>query len=137
MKTIDDVRFLDLQCFSELNGNLIPIEFDKNIPFDVKRIFYIFGVLDRQARGKHSHFKTEQILICLNGTCEVFCADGITSKKYILDSPKKALYIPEMIWDEQVYTTEDTVLVVLSNTFYDKRDYIEDWEEFLICRKNY
>lgn len=127
---VEDVRFLDLDCFSENDGNLVPIELEKKIPFDVKRIFYVFGVKDKQIRGKHAHHQTQQVLICVSGECVVICKDGKSEKKVNLDSPTKALYIPEMIWDEQIYMTDNTVLLVLSSTEYSKKDYIEDYQKF-------
>mgnify|MGYP003638775825 FL=1 len=87
-------------------------------------------------RGKHAHYKTEQVLICVHGKVEVLVNDGEKEKKYLLESPQQALYIPEMIWDEQVYLTEDTVLLVLSNLKYDPNDYIHDFKKFKKIKHN-
>ena len=133
---LNDVKFLNLKTIIASDGNLIPIESDMDIPFDIKRIFYVYGVNDQNDRGKHSHYKTKQLLICLNGKVEVLCDDGKNKKKYVLSKPNQAIYIPEMIWDEQKYLTEDSVLLVLSNTHYDENDYIENYDEFIKIRGN-
>jgi mannose-6-phosphate isomerase-like protein (cupin superfamily) len=134
--TINDVKLLNLRKFIEPDGNLVPIEAGHDIPFDIKRIFYVYGVNNQNDRGKHSHHKTKQVLICLSGEVEVVCDDGVNVKKYKLTTPNQAIYIPEMIWDEQRYMSKDSVLLVLSNTHYDSKDYIEDYDEFLKVRKN-
>ena len=128
--TIDDVKFLNLRTMVEPDGNLVPIESMHDVPFDINRIFYVYGVKNQDDRGKHAHYKTKQVLICVHGKIEVLVSDGMKEKKYLLESPQQALYIPEMIWDEQVYLTSDTVLLVLSNMKYLPEDYIHDIEEF-------
>jgi dTDP-4-dehydrorhamnose 3,5-epimerase-like enzyme len=131
MMTIDDVKLLNLRTFIESDGNLVPIESRHDIPFDIKRIFYVHGVGNQNDRGKHSHHETKQVLICLSGEVEVICDDGKKRQSYMLSKPNQALYIPEMIWDEQIYQSEDSVLLVLANTYYDVKDYIEDYDLFL------
>ena len=128
--TIHDVKFLKLKTVIACDGNLIPIESELDIPFDIKRVFYVYGVKNQNDRGKHSHYKTKQLLICLSGKIEVTCDDGKKRKKYVLSEPNEAVYIPEMIWDEQKYMSKDSVLLVLSNTHYNPNDYIEDYDEF-------
>ena len=130
MTTIDDVKRFNLKFFDESDGRLAPVEFDKDVPFEVKRMFYVFGVHNQNDRGKHSHHKTKQLLISVNGSVTVVCDDGFERKEWVLDEPYKALYIPEMIWDEQIYKDENSVLLVLANTVYNHLDYIEDYEEF-------
>ena len=134
--TINDVKLLNLRTFIEPDGNLIPVESGHDIPFDIKRIFYVYGVNDQDDRGKHAHHKTKQVLICLSGEVEVVCDDGVHRKKYKLTKPHQAIYIPEMIWDEQRYISKDSVLLVLSNTHYDFKDYIENYDEFLKIKNN-
>tara|TARA_B100001094_G_scaffold276301_1_gene284426 strand:- start:5091 stop:5501 length:411 start_codon:yes stop_codon:yes gene_type:complete len=131
MTTISDVKLFNLRNFIEPDGNLVPIESNRDIPFDIKRVFYVYGVKDQDDRGKHSHYKTKQILICLNGNIDVIVDDGVHRKKYRLSKPNQALYIPEMIWDEQVYKSEESVLLVLANTHYDIKDYVENYDNFL------
>ena len=134
--TLNDVKLLDLKTITAGDGSLVPIESDIDVPFEIKRIFYVYGVDNQDDRGKHSHHQTKQVLICLNGSVEVLCDDGKNRKIYILDEPNKGLYIPELIWDEQRYLSEDSVLLVLSNTNYDISDYIEDYNEFKRIKSN-
>ena len=128
--TLDDVKFFNTRTMVEPDGNLVPIESNHDVPFPIKRIFYVYGVKNQDDRGKHAHYKSKQVLICVHGKVEVLVSDGNKKQKYLLESPQQALYIPEMIWDEQVYLTEDTVLLVLCNTKYDINDYIESYDEF-------
>jgi len=130
-RTIDDVLFYNMRTIIEDDGNLVPIESNFDIPFPIKRIFYVYGVRDKDTRGKHAHYKTQQLLICLSGKIEVLCDDGKNKRKYLLESPQQGLFIPEMIWDEQRYLSEDAVMLVLSNTKYEPNDYIHNYEEFV------
>ena len=131
MTTINDVKRFNLKFFDEPDGRLTPVEFHRAVPFKVKRMFYVFGVHNQNDRGKHSHYKTKQLLISINGAIDVKCDDGMGGvRSWKLDKPWKALYIPEMIWDEQIYISNDSVLLVLANTIYDTSDYIEDYEVF-------
>ena len=132
--TLDSVKFFNLKTIVEPDGNLVPVESNIDIPFSIKRVFYVYGVRDQNNRGEHSHHKTEQIIICLNGKLEVLCDDGVNKKKYLLESPQQALYIPAMIWDEQNYLTDDTVMLVLCNNHYNINDYIESYDDFLKMR---
>ena len=81
MTTIDDVKRLNLKFFDEPDGRLAPIEFEKDVPFEVKRMFYVFGVHNQNDRGKHSHHKTKQLLISINGAIDVRCDDGMGGER--------------------------------------------------------
>ena len=134
--TLEDVKFFNTRTMVEPDGNLVPIESNYDIPFPINRVFYVYGVKNQDDRGKHSHYKTKQVLICVHGKVEVLVNDGLKEKKYLLESPQQALYIPEMIWDEQIYLSEDTVLLVLSNMKYNPKDYIHDFETFKKIKQN-
>ena len=134
--TLEDVKFFNTRTMVEPDGNLVPIESNHDIPFPIKRVFYVYGVKNQDDRGKHAHYKTKQVLICVHGKVEVLVNDGLKEKKYLLESPQQALYIPEMIWDEQIYLSEDTVLLVLSNMKYDPKDYIHNFETFKKIKQN-
>ena len=128
--SIKDVLFYNLPTIIESDGSLVPIESNSTIPFAVKRVFYVYGVNENDIRGEHAHYKTKQLLICLNGIIDVKCSDGINEKMYRLDSPQKGLLVPNMIWDEQYYKSKDAILLVLTNTKYDQSDYIYNFNEF-------
>ena len=127
-----NVKLLDININDAEEGKLIAIE-DKIFP--IKRVFCILDVPDAKVRGSHSHYITEQILICLSGKIDITCDDGNEKKCYTLDNPNKGLWINRMIWDEQKYIEKGSILLVLANTFYDREDYIENYNEFLVCKK--
>jgi dTDP-4-dehydrorhamnose 3,5-epimerase-like enzyme len=126
--TLEDVVLYNMPGRVEDNGTLTPIE-GKELPFSIERVFYVNGVPEGDVRGCHAHFRTEQLLLCLNGKVDVICKDGKNEKTYVLDSPQKGLYIPPMIWDEQIYG-KDAVLVSLCSTPYTPSDYISDYDEY-------
>ena len=134
--TVEDVKFYNMKTIVEENGNLCPVEGGTDIPFDIKRIFYISGVPLGDKRGFHAHRQTEQLLICLCGKVEVECKDGEREKSFVLDSPQKGLYVPPMIWDETIYLTEDTVLLSLCSTKYYPADYIDDYNVLMSSLKS-
>ena len=129
MKSLSDVKLVKLNPNTSRRGNLVALE-ESEIPFNIRRVFYVYGVPDQERRGGHAHKTTEQLLICLNGECKVICSDGNNFKETVLNSSSTGLYIPNEIWDEQIYITHDTILLVLSNTLYDRNDYIESFEQF-------
>ena len=130
MRVIEDVEVIDFVGHAE-DGILVPIELEKQIPFEVKRIFYVFGVNSNKNRGQHAHHRTQQVLICLHGNVVCICRDVYGHEiKINLDYPTKGVYIPEMIWDEQIYMSSDSVLLSLCSTEYNVEDYINSYSEF-------
>lgn len=132
--TIEDVVLYNLETVVEENGNLVAIESNIDLPFPIERIFYVFGVKDQDLRGRHAHFKTQQLLICINGQIEVTCKDGTLEKIFLLDSPQQGLFIPERIWDEQMYKSKHSTLLSICSTKYNPDDYIHEYKEFQILK---
>jgi len=126
-----DVRLITFQIHGDERGSLIAIENSKNIPFDIKRVYYIFGTQQGVRRGMHAHRNLEQIMICLSGSCKVLVDDGISKEIYHLSSPQTGLHIKDLIWREMYDFSDDCVLMVLASEFYDPDDYIRDYEVFL------
>lgn len=114
-------RLLDLQTFTDKRGNLTVIE--RSIPFDVKRIFYIYGV-DDSIRGGHRHHKTIQAAVCLRGSCTIRNNDGNSVAEFLLDKPNKCLILEPQDWHEMCKFTPDAILMVLASEYFDKDDYI-------------
>src|SRR2546421_8329975 len=112
---------IDLKTFTDKRGNLTVIE--KTIPFDVKRIFYIYGV-DQSVRGGHRHHKTVQAAICIQGSCHIYNNDGETITKYVLDRPDKCLILEPKDWHAMSNFTQDAILMVLASEYFDTNDYI-------------
>ena len=136
MRIIEDVDTINFVGHAE-DGILVPIELEKQIPFEVKRMFYVFGVNSDKSRGQHAHYKTQQVLICLHGCVICVCKDAYGHEvKATLDYPTKGLFIPEMIWDEQIYTSPDSVLLSICSTEYNKADYINSYSEFQALSKD-
>ena len=137
---LEDVRrlwFTAKHSFKEgyKDGALLPFELGSDFPFAPKRMSYVYDTPEGSVRGNHAHHTTEQVLICLSGQIDVICHDGKSKKIYSLESPTQGLYIPSMIWDECVYTLQNSVLLVLSSTSYDPKDYITDYQQFLELKK--
>jgi len=114
-------EIIDLKTFTDKRGNLTVIE--KVIPFEIKRIFYIYGV-DKSIRGGHRHKKTIQAAICLKGSCEIYVNNGEEDSNYILDFPSKCLILKPKDWHTMQNFTNDAILMVLASEFYDFEDYI-------------
>ncbi len=114
-------HIIDLKTFTDTRGNLTVIE--KVVPFNIKRIFYIYGV-DQSKRGGHRHHKTIQAAICIQGACTIFNSDGQKQAEYILDVPNKCLIIEPNDWHTMYNFTSDAILMVLASEYFDKNDYI-------------
>ena len=114
-------HLIDLKTFTDRRGNLTVIE--KTIPFDIKRIFYIYGV-DESVRGGHRHKTTVQAAICLRGTCHIYNNDGKTESSFMLDQPNKCLILEPDEWHLMDQFTPDAILMVLASTYFDQNDYI-------------
>ena len=111
-------------------GNLVPLEYNTNIPFEVKRIFYTYNVPFESNRGAHAYHNTEQVLICISGSLKIKCFDGINENIYKLNSPDEALYVSPKVWRTTFEHSADAVLLVLSSLEYNEQDYIRDYDEF-------
>ena len=112
-------------------GNLTPIEVPGDIPFEVKRMYYIYGVGQSEVRGNHSHKKLHQVLICLNGSIDVRLENFFGEEKYTLNDPSVGLYVGPDNWREMSNFSKDSVLLVLASAPYDESDYIRDYDEFV------
>jgi hypothetical protein len=114
-------HLIDLQTHTDKRGNLTVIE--RVIPFDIRRIFYIYGV-DDSRRGGHRHHKTIQAAICIRGACKIYNNDGKQEMTYSLDSPSKCLILETQDWHEMFDFTPDAILMVLASENYNPADYI-------------
>ncbi|MDX1937817.1 MAG: FdtA/QdtA family cupin domain-containing protein [Flavihumibacter sp.] len=112
---------IDLKTFTDKRGNLTVIE--KTIPFDIKRIFYIYGV-DDSARGGHRHKKTLQAAICIQGSCHINNNDGSKTEEFVLDQPNKCLILEPNDWHTMDNFTPNAILMVLASEYFDANDYI-------------
>ncbi len=119
------------QPHGDERGQLIALEEVKDIPFIIKRVYYMYDTVSGVVRGKHAHKSLQQILICIHGTCKVRLDNGKEKKVIMLEKPYEGLYIAHYMWREMYDFSEDAVLMVLASDYYHEDDYIRDYEEFL------
>ena len=110
---------------------LVALEANRQIPFDVKRVFYIYGTQEGVPRGNHSHYKTKQFLVAVNGICKVTLDDGKTKETFDLNKPNIGLFQDALIWGTMHDFSSDCVLLVMADAYYDASDYITDYDKFL------
>jgi dTDP-4-dehydrorhamnose 3,5-epimerase-like enzyme len=129
--SIKDCKIIDLPKISDPRGNLTFLESNKHIPFDIKRVFYIYDVPTGQDRGAHAHKTLHQFLVCLSGSFDVAIDDGIEKSIVHLNRPWKGLHLPPMIWACEINFDPGSVCLVIVSDFYNEIDYIRDYEIFL------
>lgn len=115
---------------ADIRGSLTVGEFDRTIPFAVKRYFIVFGVPSVETRGEHAHRKCHQFLICVRGSCSVVADDGTQRQEFLLNRPDAGIHLPPMVWGIQYKYSADAVLLVFTSHYYDSADYIGDYAEF-------
>jgi dTDP-4-dehydrorhamnose 3,5-epimerase-like enzyme len=125
------VNFVDLPLIGDKRGSIVAVEAEKSIPFEVKRVYYIFGTQPGVSRGFHSHINLQQLAICVSGKCRMLLDDGSNKESVWLDKPNLGLLIGNNIWREMHDFSEDCVLLVLASEHYDESDYIRDYDIFL------
>ena len=111
-------------------GDLVAVEACRDIPFEIKRVYYVYGVSENVRRGYHAHKNLEQVLVCVSGSCTIHLDDGKEQREVVLDSPAEGLYIGKKIWHEMYDFTKDAVLMVLASEYYAEDDYIREYGEF-------
>jgi dTDP-4-dehydrorhamnose 3,5-epimerase-like enzyme len=124
------IRTIEFEVQGDDRGSLISLEQNKNIPFEIKRVYYIFGTNKDIARGFHAHKNLQQVAICLKGSCRFILDDGLKQESIILASPSIGLYIDNNKWREMHDFSVDCMLIVLASDYYDESDYIRDYDEF-------
>lgn len=126
-----EVKIYDFKRMGDERGTLVPIESDKDIPFSIKRVYYMYGSENGVRRGYHAHTDLQQVLICIHGSCKVLLDDGLEKKTVELNMPHQGLHIGDYIWREMFDFSDDAVLMVLASGYYNEVDYIRDYDEFL------
>ena len=119
------------QPHGDKRGQLVALEEFKDIPFRIKRVYYMYDTIPDMVRGCHAHKKLEQILICIHGNCKIKLDNGTETKIVHLEKPYEGLYVPNNMWREMYDFSSDAVLLVLASELYDESDYIRDYQEFL------
>ncbi len=119
------------QQHGDERGQLVALEEMKDIPFNIKRVYYMYDTGEGVRRGYHAHKSLEQILICIHGTCKILLDDGTEKKIVPLEKPYEGLYVSNAMWREMFDFSPDAVLMVLASEYYEEEDYIRDYDEFL------
>lgn len=115
----------------DARGSLVAIEREKDIPFPIRRVYYVFDTRAGVRRGCHAHLRGREMAVCVSGHCTFLLDDGRTRTEVVLDSRNRGLVIEPMIWHEIFDFSRDCVLVVLASELYDESDYIRRYEDFL------
>jgi len=128
---IDPCRMLEFPKITDPRGNLTFIEQQRHVPFEVKRVFYLYDVPTGESRGAHAHRKLRQVVICLAGSFDVLVDDGKQKRAIHLNRPWQGLYIPPMIWAAETNFDPGSVCLVLASELYDASDYYRDYDQFV------
>ena len=126
-----DANVHELKILGAEEGEpLVVVEAERNIPINLKRVYWIFGTKRGRTRARHAHRNVNQVLICVHGSCKVLMDDSIEKQTVVLDRPDLYLYMGSMIWHEITDLSDHCVLLVLSDNYYDESDCINDYESF-------
>ena len=139
MKNMERIKMLEFAEHGDEKGNLVVIEGSQDIPFEVKRVFYIYGSEQGHVRGNHANLKSEFVLVNVVGKSKVKIKDGKGNEIiYCLNRPKIGLYIPAMVWKEMYDFSEDSVLLCLSSEHFNDKEYVRDYNNYqmMVNRKN-
>ena len=124
-------EIIDFTVMGDDRGSLVALEVNHNVPFDVKRVYYIYGTQLGVRRGLHAHRNLNQLIICLRGSCRISLDDGKKSECFLLDTPDKGLLIEGLIWREMFDFIPGSVLMVIADDYYNEEDYIRDYDVFM------
>lgn len=124
-------QILEFPQNGDERGRLVVIEGRKNVPFDIERLFYIYGSDSTVVRGKHANKKSEFVLINVSGSCKIKVLDGLGYEEvFLLDRPHMGIYLPKMLWKDMYDFSKDSILLCLSSEKYDANEYVRDFEEY-------
>jgi hypothetical protein len=135
MSKIDEVRLYEFPKVKDPRGNLTFIEGGRHIPFDIKRVFYIYDVPGGESRADHANIQTEQMIIAMSGSFDVVVDDGSQKKRFSLNRAYFGLYIPKLIWRGIDNFSSGAVCLVLTSDLYSADDYIREYDRFVGLNK--
>jgi dTDP-4-dehydrorhamnose 3,5-epimerase-like enzyme len=133
---LSDCKIIDLPKIMDPRGNLTFMEGQRHVPFDIKRIFYLYDIPTGESRGAHAHKQLHQFLICLSGSFDVALDDGTDKKTVHLNRPWHGLHIPPMIWAAELNFDPGSVCLVLASMTFNESDYYRDYDQFLAALKS-
>jgi dTDP-4-dehydrorhamnose 3,5-epimerase-like enzyme len=125
------IKTISFKTLGDGRGSLVALEGNKNVPFDIKRAYYIFGTKEGVSRGFHAHRNLKQVAVCVLGSCRFVLDSGRRKEEIVLNSATSGLVIDDMIWHEMHDFSKDCIILVLADMHYDESDYIRDYSKFL------
>lgn len=133
---VEDCKIVELPIVHTESGNITVLENNLNIPFDIKRVYYLYDIPMGSERGGHGHYALQQYVVAASGSFTFVLDDGTNKKEVFLNHPNKALHIQPGIWREMKDFSSGSICLVMASINYTEDDYIRDYQEFLIYRKN-
>jgi hypothetical protein len=127
---ISECRIMDLPKITDVRGNLTFIEGDRHVPFEIKRVYYLYDVPGGESRGGHAHKTLHQFIIAASGSFDVILDDGVDRRSFHLNRSYYGLYVAPMVWRELDNFSSGSVCLVLASEHYDESDYVRDYEVF-------
>ena len=136
MATVNDCKIIDLPKFLDARGNLSFAENFKQIPFEIKRTYWLYDVPGGESRGGHAYKETEEFIIALSGSFDVVLDDGKERKVFSLNRSYYGLYVPKGLWREMENFSTNALALEFASTHFDKADYVYDYDQFQIIKAN-
>lgn len=128
---VEDCRLIDIERHIHPNGSLSVIGNDGFLPFDVRRVFYLYDIPGDADRGGHSHFEEQQLIVAAGGMFEITVTDGVRERHFVLKRPYQGLYVPAGIWNRLYGFSSGSIALVLSSSTFDGSDYVRDYDRFM------
>lgn len=134
--SVFDCSLIELPRIQNRAGNITPVHNSVEVPFDIKRVFYLYDIPGGESRGAHAHLECHQFLVAASGSFEVLIDDGVTKRLVQLNRPYMGLHIPPKIWASEINFSSGAICLVLASHVYDEKDYIRNYNEYLtLCSK--
>lgn len=121
----------NLSQLGDSRGSLVSLDKKSGLPFDIKRVYYVYKTRAGVARGFHAHKKLHQVAVCISGSCRMVLDNGLVRESVAMDSSTQGIDLPPMLWHEMHDFSEDCVLLVVASDYYDEEDYFRDYNSFL------
>ena len=134
--TVFDCSVIEVSKIHNKAGNITVVENSKNIPFDIKRIYYLYDVPSGEKRGGHAHYELEQYIIAASGSFDVIIDDGINKRRFSINNPNQAIHIVPGLWRELDNFSSGSICLVLASEKYSEKDYIREYKEYLKLKNN-
>ena len=135
LSTVFECKLLTLSKNHEVKGNLTAVSNNSEVPFDVKRLYYLYDIPGGSIRGGHGHKELRQFVVALSGSFEITLDDGLNKKFFRLSRPNEGLFVPSGLWRELTNFSSGSVCLVLASEFYSENDYFRNYEEFVEWKK--